>query len=1115
MRAIPPGPDSTGGAWASCALTVELFRQPTFEAGLKLYLGQVMSECGAAACVLVQSETAHEPKQAWAVSRLASGAPQVEALRAVALSVAGDHASYDFASPTALKGRPALLRPVRWRSEFLGVLAMLGSESGVAWNTPDFEKVLSAHTDLIAARLYQEREIARLEAKLGQYERGFHTLDKQLRVLDLERQKLAAVLNNAEIGFLVVGGDNRVTWANPAMALHLNAAQSGHAIVKQSCHEVVCGRPEPCPDCPALKTFADGSAHRAEVNTTQPVTRRLYTIAVPIRGTSGRVEEALLMVQDLTGIDSLRRSEARYRLLFESSKDSIFMAAPPDFGIVLANPATCRMLDYDPDRLLALTLKDLHPPDDWSRMTTYYAKALGGESTAPSDTFVLDRHGRVHFCSVTALPFDLEGQQVIMCTARDMTARKKAENELAHSLSLLQGTLESTADGILVVDTTGHATSFNRKFLEMWGVNADRGEANVVPDVLARVQAQLLETGRFEAELQQIGASSITQTFEVMQTRDGRTFERYSQPQRIDGITVGRVFSFRDITERTRAEQNLQDRLQFENLIATLSNHFITLASDEIDSGIEVALRQIGEFAQVDRSYIFLYSANRTRMSNTHEWCRDSIAPQKERIQNLPVEHFAWIDEKIRRLEVIHIPCVDDLPASAMAEKEEFAAQGILSLICVPLIYGKTLLGFLGFDSVREKKAWEEDDVALLHIAGELLANALSRKRVEQEKSSLEEQLIQSQKMEAVGTLAGGIAHDFNNLLTGILGYADLLGSGNLSTDQTQKAALVIERAARRAAELTQQLLGFARKGKYQNVAVDLHATIREVTTLFKRTFEKSITICTTLSSESTYIMGDPVQIQQVILNLAVNARDAMPHGGLLTFETSRVILESDPGDGRDHTSPREYVRLAVTDTGCGIPEEVQSRIFEPFFTTKEPGKGTGMGLSMVYGIVKNHGGSICVSSSPAQGSRFEVLLPAAQGCEEAPRRPKQALSGSARLLLVDDEEVVRNVASTILERLGYEVITARDGAEAVEIYRRERPHIDLVILDMAMPRMGGRDCFMALRAIDPQVRAILSTGYALDEATQRVLDEGMRGFAQKPYVSDDLASAVEAALKP
>jgi len=995
----------------------------------------------------------------------------------------------------------------------VGALA-LSNAGGLSSDRPTF--VMTDWLATLASALSVLGELGRMQGLVSQYERGFQTLDRQVRVLDLERQKLAAVLNNAEIGFLVVDQDLKVTWSNPAMALQLNASNSGYGILRQSCHDAVCGGQEPCAGCPARAAHESGEAKRAEISSFDHASRRrLYTIAVPIRGSSGDVQETLLMVQDLTGIDALRQSEARYRLLFETSADAIFMAAPPDFRIVMANPATFRLLGFEPADISQFTLAEIHGQEDWSRMATHYERVIEGHPLKSEDCMVLGRNGQSLHCNLIALPFEMEDQSVVMCNLRDITARKQAEQDLVRSYSLLQGTLESTTDGILVVDHDRQITSFNQKFLQMWHIPQDVIQSGDDEETLTWVLPQLKNADAFLEKVKELYSKTEAESYDLIAFKDGRVFERYSQPHRMAGKSVGRVWSFRDITERKVAEQSLQYRMQFENLISTLSTHFINLATKDIDAGIHEALRSIGEFAQVDRSYIFLFSEGDTLLSNTHEWCARGIDGHKERIQNVPATAFPWIVEQIKRAEVVHIPRVRDLPDEAAAEESELLAQGIQSLIAVPIIYGKTVWGFLGFDSVRSEKRWAEDVTALLHIAGELFANALARKRAEHDKISLEEQLRQSQKMEAVGTLAGGIAHDFNNLLTGILGYADMLRAGGLSLNQTQKAADVIERAARRAAELTQQLLGFARKGKYQNIPVDLHATIAEVTALLGRTLDKNIILIQDLLAAEPFVLGDPVQIQQVILNLSVNARDAMADGGSLSFVTERIRVPAQAVSAHGGASVTDYIKLVVSDTGCGITAEIRPRIFEPFFTTKEQGKGTGMGLSMVYGIVKNHGGTINVYSEKGVGTSFEILWPAVDRPRLVVEDEEETvyLTAGHTVLLVDDEELVRTVARTMLETLGYRVLTACDGVEAVHIFRRKHRDIEVVILDMAMPRMGGRDCFLELKAIDPEVRAVLSTGYALDEVTQGVLDEGMVGFAQKPYVMDDLAKTLASAL--
>ncbi len=388
--------------------------------------------------------------------------------------------------------------------------------------------------------------------------------------------------------------------------------------------------------------------------------------------------------------------------------------------------------------------------------------------------------------------------------------------------------------------------------------------------------------------------------------------------------------------------------------------------------------------------------------------------------------------------------------------------------------------------------------------------------RAESEREQLEEQLHHSQKMEAIGQLAGGVAHDFNNLLSAILGYASLLRMEAPPESRVHEAALTIEQAAERAAELTRQLLGFARRGKLQNKVVDLHETLAEVNRLLERTIEKNIRIVQRLNAPRSTVQGDPSQLQQVLLNLAVNARDAMPDGGDLVFESRLVELDEEGAARFTGAVPGTYVAVSVIDVGTGIAHEHMPRIFEPFFTTKEQGKGTGMGLAMVYGIVKNHGGFVDVESEPGAGAVFTVYLPAvkraAPGEGPAPA-PEGPVSGTAHVLLVDDEDVVRRMGTAILSRLGYRVTAVTNGVEAVDYYTQHGASVDLVILDMVMPEMGGHECFRALKRLDPGVRAILSSGYGFDGKVSELIDEGMLGFIQKPYRVAELSSLVANAL--
>ncbi len=395
-----------------------------------------------------------------------------------------------------------------------------------------------------------------------------------------------------------------------------------------------------------------------------------------------------------------------------------------------------------------------------------------------------------------------------------------------------------------------------------------------------------------------------------------------------------------------------------------------------------------------------------------------------------------------------------------------------------------------------------------------VLHDIADRKHAEAEKEKFEEQMRQAQKMEAIGTLAGGVAHDFNNLLAGILGYAGMLREHTNHEKKAMRAVSMIEKAAERAAKLTEQLLGFARKGKLQIIKIDVHRSIQEVIALLGRTIDKRIQIKRRFIVDEAMIQGDPVQIQQVFLNLTLNARDAMSEGGIIRFETS-VIKVCDEDTGYTGLAPGKYVQVTISDTGQGIPKDVLPHIFEPFFTTKDQGDGTGMGLAMVYGIVQNHGGKIFVYSEPNLGTTFRVCLPVATAEAAIPDETKDIapVHGTGRILVVDDEEVVREMISDILESLGYSVTTVNDGVEAVEYYRAFGDEIDLAIIDMVMPRMDGGDCFRTLKGINPEIRAVLTTGYSRDGAAQQILDEGMLGFAQKPYRVNQLSEIVANAM--
>jgi PAS domain S-box-containing protein len=383
------------------------------------------------------------------------------------------------------------------------------------------------------------------------------------------------------------------------------------------------------------------------------------------------------------------------------------------------------------------------------------------------------------------------------------------------------------------------------------------------------------------------------------------------------------------------------------------------------------------------------------------------------------------------------------------------------------------------------------------------------RKKTEEERLRLETQFHQAQKMETIGTLAGGIAHDFNNLMTTILGNTSLILFDIDNSHPHYDPLKNIERQIHRGADLTTQLLGYARKGKYLVKPVSLNQIVEESAAAFGRT-RKEITIGCELADDLLAVEADQGQIQQVLLNLFVNASDAMPTGGRLILKTSNAT-HNDIKSKEYKPVAGDYLRLTVSDNGIGMDEEIRQRIFDPFFSTKETGKGTGLGLASVYGIIKNHGGYIEVQSQKGKGSEFSIFLPAStKQVLTIAESAYEILKGSGTILMVDDEEMVLDVGARVLKKLGYTVLESSNGRHAVELYEKLQDKISLVVLDIVMPDMGGAEVYDRLKEINGAVKVLLSSGYSIDDQAREILERGCDDFIQKPFslkaMSDKIA---------
>jgi PAS domain S-box-containing protein len=376
------------------------------------------------------------------------------------------------------------------------------------------------------------------------------------------------------------------------------------------------------------------------------------------------------------------------------------------------------------------------------------------------------------------------------------------------------------------------------------------------------------------------------------------------------------------------------------------------------------------------------------------------------------------------------------------------------------------------------------------------------------ERKKLRVELQHAQKLEAVGTLAGGIAHDFNNLLTSIQGNVSLMLLNIDSTHQYYERLKNIEKQVESGARLTSHLLGYARKGKYEVKPVDLNQLVEEASETFGRT-RKQIGIHRDLAADLSAIEADPGQIEQVLLNLFVNAADAMSTGGDLFLKTMNVTYKAMTG--KLYKPKRgDYVMLTVTDSGMGMDNKTKERIFDPFFTTKEMGRGTGLGLASAYGIIKGHGGYIDVESQKGQGTTFSIFLPASKKeVERVVKGLERVTKGTGTVLLVDDEDVILEVGKDMLEATGYRVLVADDGEKAVEVYRKNHDVIDIVILDMVMPTMGGGEAYDRMKEINPDVKVLLSSGFSIDGEATEILARGCDGFIQKPFRMSELAEKI------
>lgn len=674
------------------------------------------------------------------------------------------------------------------------------------------------------------------------------------------------------------------------------------------------------------------------------------------------------------------------------------------------------------------------------------------------------RDNREITCELSASPLrDEDGRIVSMIEViRDVTEGRRQQEETRQSAEFLASVLEGIGEGVVVVDRDYRILTANKGYLNQIGMKRE--------DVIGRHCYQV--SHHFTAHCSSRGHDCPVKTVfetsaaaEAIHTHyDDRNEKVYVECHAYPikdgtGRVIRAIETLNDVTSRVLLEQKLKESEEkFRDLYDNAPDGYYSLAEN-------------GLIVEVNRTFLEKLGYRREDVVGKM-FIEDLLFPESVATCRVKFPEFKRTG-RTTNLEL------------NMKKKDGSILPVTMNATAVFDASGKFVM------------------------SRSVIRDITERKKVDEEKQMLQQQLFQSQKLEALGTLAGGIAHDFNNLLASILGYASLAKVDIPEGDPVHQYVAIIETASLRASELSEQLLAFAKGGKYDPKANDVNSIVREVAALLSRTLDKNITMELRCGDNVGPALCDAGQVQQAILNICINGRDAMPQGGTLTIKTENVHLNVKDVQFYIDVPPGEYVLVSVSDTGIGMDRETREHIFDPFFTTKR--KGTGLGLSLVYGIIKKHNGFIQVQSRPGKGSRFLVYLPACAGPDRCTERKEvvRLRRGSELLMVVDDDPMIIDLAREILRRHGYAVLTASGGDEAIGLYEQRSKDIAAVVLDMVMPGMDGRTVFRRLREINPAVKVIASSGYSHERDADDLLKQGAEGFVQKPYRVAELVKAV------
>lgn len=953
--------------------------------------------------------------------------------------------------------------------------------------------------------------------------------------------------------------------------------------------------------------------------------------ASPVFDSPGEYGGTLIMLSDITARkraeETIRESEERYRLLAENARD-VIITTDMALNLTYVSPAVEALTGYTSRDVANKQLKDLLTPESFGVARQVFSEEMELEfkpgrdlhrsRTLELELYAKDSHRVWTEIKVSFLRDPAERPIGIQGSLRDITERRRVEQALRTSEELYRGIIETTDEGVWILDANDRTTFVNGRMAQMLGYRVEEVTGRRINDFLDEVGHQI-----YRANDHHRRKGLKTHNDLKLVRKDGTdlwAIVSASPSFTDDGQYTGALAMLSDITERKRAEEG-------SRILAAVSSLF--LAGKDIGMAINTVLEMCGEFDGADRAFVYLCDRTSKRFGCTHEWCKDGIRSHQSAAIDLSTTDYEWLIGQLERGQSVVISNMDNTPT---ALRDFLREAEVRSRITFPIFILGQFEGFCGFDSVTRQRDWTASDMSVLRQTAELVARGIERKRAEEalrnseslytslvehleqavvrkdrqgritfanskyctltrltlekiightamelypgdlakqvhendlrvmesgvpyesvdelkigrartihlhvlktpvrdaqgkivglqavmwdisKQKQTEEALLAASRLEATATLAGGIAHDFNNLMVGILGNAEILQFKLAEREDLQKRLKTIATAARRGGDLAHQLLDFARGSKTQTTQVNLAHTIEEALQIQHRAVPPMLEVETITEPNLWIVKADPVQMTQVVMNLCINAIEAVEGPGKITIRATNVMVDEGLCMKHPTLKPGPHVHLSVADTGSGMSSDVIARVFEPFFTTKFQGRG--LGLAAVYGIVRNHHGWIGVDSEAGKGTTFNVYLPAMEiEKSESAQNGDAPTEAPATILLVDDEEMILDVNRMLLEHVGYRIDVAHNAAEALRVLQDRGTDIQLVILDMTLPDMPGRDLFFRIREVAPQVRVLLYSGNPQDTISRDLLRHGAVGYLAKPVKGDVLTQEVRRALQ-